>query len=65
MTANNEQMLLDLAIWEDELERAGIDLQQAKEFDDRGAIDWHEERVRWARIKITEIEDYLESQKGA
>jgi hypothetical protein len=58
-------MRLELVVWEDTLERAGIDFEHAEKFDDRGAMEFNEELIRWARIKIAEIEDYLDIQKGA
>lgn len=39
--------------------------EHAKKFDDRGMMEWNEEQIRWAKIKIAEIEDYLDIQKGA
>lgn len=65
MASNNEDKQSELVLWEDELERAAIRLAEARHFDDHGAITWNEEMIRWARIKIAEIEDYLDIQKGA
>lgn len=65
MAANNEQKRYDLMMWEALMEQAAINLEHAKKFDDYGAIEWNEEQLRWARIKIAEIEDYLGTQKGA
>ncbi|OMF47729.1 hypothetical protein [Paenibacillus amylolyticus] len=65
MASNNDLMLLELAVWEASMEQAAINLEHAEKFDDRGAIRWEKEQIRWARIKIAEIEDYLDIQKGA
>ncbi|WP_145413782.1 hypothetical protein [Paenibacillus xylanexedens] len=65
MTDNNELMRLELVVWEDTLERAGIDYEHAKRFDDRGAMEWQKEQIRWAKIRIAEIEEYFANQKGA
>lgn len=65
MTANNDYLRSQLTFWDDELARAVADLHEANRFDDRGAIEWHEERVRWAKMKINDIRDSLGSKKGA
>ncbi|GGH46056.1 hypothetical protein GCM10008014_08480 [Paenibacillus silvae] len=65
MTDNNELMRLELVVWEDTLERAGIDYEHAERFDDRGAMEFNEELIRWSKIRIAEIEEYFANQKGA
>ncbi|UPK42485.1 hypothetical protein [Paenibacillus pabuli] len=65
MAANNDLIRLELALWEATMEQAAINLEHAIKFDDRGSIDFNEELIRWARIKIAEIEDYMGTQKGA
>jgi hypothetical protein len=65
MASNNDPMILELALWEASAEEAAINYEHAKKFDDRGAMAWQEEQIRWAKIRIAEIEDYLELQKGA
>lgn len=53
------------ALWERELELAVRELAIAERYDDRGAIDWHEERIRHAKIKIREYEEYEKNRRGA
>lgn len=65
MAANNVYMQAMLNFWDDELARAVSDLHHAEKYDDRGAIEWHEERVRWAKMKINDIRDSMGSKKGA
>ncbi|OMF00272.1 hypothetical protein BK124_11475 [Paenibacillus amylolyticus] len=65
MAANNDLIKLELALWEATMEQAAINFEHAKKFDDYGAMEFNEELIRWARIKIAEIEDYLGTQKGA
>ncbi|KAA8747126.1 hypothetical protein [Paenibacillus sp. UASWS1643] len=65
MTANNELKTWELAVWVAELERATTDLEHAEKFDDRGSMAHNKEQIRWAKIKIAEIEDFLDIQKGA
>ncbi|WP_339188389.1 hypothetical protein MKX33_00670 [Paenibacillus sp. FSL R5-0490] len=65
MASNNDLKTIELALWEASAEEAAIQYEHAKKFDDRGAMEWHKEQIRWARIKIAEIEDYLDIQKGA
>ncbi|MGR6546290.1 hypothetical protein [Paenibacillus tundrae] len=65
MASNNVYMQAMLNFWDDELARAVSDLHHAETYDDRGAIEWHEERVRWAKMKINDIRDSMGSKKGA
>ena len=65
MAANNVYMQAMLNFWDDELARAVSDLHHAEKYDDRGAVEWHEERVRWAKMKINDIRDSMGSKKGA
>lgn len=65
MTANNELKQWEMAVWVAELERATNELEHAEKFDDRGSVEYNKEQIRWAKIKIAEIEDYLDIQKGA
>lgn len=65
MAANNDLKRWEMAIWVAELERATKELEDAEKFDDRGSMDFNKEQIRWAKIKIAEIEDYLDIQKGA
>lgn len=65
MPANNDLKRWEMAVWVAELERATNELEHAEKFDDRGAMDFNKEQIRWAKIKIAEIEDYLDIQKGA
>lgn len=65
MATNNDFKRIELAVWEATMDQAAINLEHAEKFDDRGAMDFNKELIRWARIKIAEIEDYLGTQKGA
>ncbi|MEI2285002.1 hypothetical protein [Paenibacillus polysaccharolyticus] len=65
MVSNNVHLHSQLMFWDDELARAVADLHHAEKYDDRGAIEWHEERVRWAKMKINDIRDSMGSKKGA
>ncbi|WP_339306511.1 hypothetical protein [Paenibacillus sp. FSL R5-0519] len=65
MASNNDLKILELALWEATMEQAAINFEHAQKFDDYGSMEFNEELIRWARIKIAEIEDYLDIQKGA
>ncbi len=65
MASNNDPKLIELALWEASAEEAAINYEHAKKFDDRGAMEWQMEQIRWARIRIAEIEEYFANQKGA
>ena len=55
----------EMQLWEDELARATQDLETSLQFDDRGGIEWNEERIRWAKMKIGNLEDLRKHKKGA
>jgi len=55
----------DQALWERELERAVQELAVAERYDDRGSIEWHTERINWAKMKIREYEEYEKNRRGA
>lgn len=65
MSSNNRFSSETLAYWDDELARAVGDLEEAEMYGDSGAIDWHNERIRWAKMKINNILDYQRHIKGA
>ncbi|MFF3923118.1 hypothetical protein [Paenibacillus lactis] len=54
-----------LQLWDDELARATQDLWLSEKLDDRGGIAWNKERIRWAKIKISELRDLLAYKEGA
>lgn len=65
MASNNDPKLIELALWEASAEEAAINYEHAKRFDDRGKMEWCEEQIRWAKIRIAELEEYFANQKGA
>ncbi|MNN97954.1 hypothetical protein D3C81_2172250 [compost metagenome] len=56
-------MTVEQALWEGELERAVADLANAERYDDRGMIEWNQERIRWCQIKIKEYMEYEEHRR--
>ncbi|MNI38273.1 hypothetical protein D3C73_924060 [compost metagenome] len=56
-------MTVDQALWEDELARAVTDLDNAVLYDDQGMVEWHKERIRWAKMKIQEYAEYEEHRR--
>lgn len=56
-------MTPEQALWEDELIRAMQDLETAKKYDDTGAIEWNEERIRYSKMKIRNYEEYEKNRK--
>lgn len=64
MSSNNKQKLLsELEMWEQDLINAAELLEDYKKYDDRGGIAWCQERIRWAKISINNILDYLREQE--